>query len=303
MKLNNQHYFSRLVFFTFNLEYEAAQAPQIKPFLKLTFAFCAHDSVCCSPRIRLCWDSTGLCGLCSPHPSFQLQLAVVLFRAEGGRKKSEGNWKDSERKWRSTGLCPGSFPRVAVLSLQQRRSVALCVAQWFLNMCPSRSNSSLRRPPNKHTFWTSFFCPFPPLPSILLSPSHPLRFISMADGLCRAVGIQYFHDVSQTHLGLNILFTSSQHSENHNNTELRQKFRTHYSLFRSQPRSKSSPLLCHDVFRKQSLLLLLFSQSIGYMFWCHALWANLPAATSETVMVVHKITELKKKKGAMWYSK
>lgn len=75
----------------------------------------------------------------------------------------------------------------------------------------------------------------------------------MADGLRRALGIQDFHDVSQTHLGLNILFTSSQHSENRKNTELRQKFRTHYSLLRSQPRLKSSPLLCHHVFRKDSL--------------------------------------------------
>ncbi len=146
--------------------------------------------------------------------------------------------------------------------------------------------------PPKHTnahFGQGEHLSFPRSPCFAPSPRlHSLRFILMADDLRRAVGLQYFYDVSQTHLGLNILFTSSQHSENHNNTELRQKFRTHYSLFRSQPRSKSSPLLCHDVFRKQTPSLRLFSTfSNIYVLSCHALGANLPATTSEAILLVH----------------
>lgn len=137
----------------------------------------------------------------------------------------------------------------AILSRRRCLSVAPRVARWLINMRPSRGiTAASEKPANKHTnahFGQQKHFSFP-LSSPLSSPSPSLRFISTADDLCRAVGLQYFHDVSQTHLGLNILFTSSQHSENHNNTELRQKFRTHYSLFRSRPRSKSSPspLLC-----------------------------------------------------------
>lgn len=151
-------------------------------------------------------------------------------------------------------------PRVTVLSLQRRLSVALCVAPCLFKHVPVTQDSSQSLETNTPTHildGRNIFLSHSPLPS---PPPASLHFSSMADGLCRAVGLQYFHDVSQTHLGLNILFTSSQHSENHNNTELRQKFRTHYSLFRSRPRSKSSPspLLCPVVCRLQTLLLLLF---------------------------------------------
>lgn len=159
--------------------------------------------------------------------------------------------------------CFQVFPRVAVLSLQQRLSVTLCVAQWLINtsrrMTPAfrkslQTNTSMHFVQQKQTF--------PSLPPhSLISPIHPcsLCIISMADGVCGAVGLQLFHDVSQTHLGLNILFTSSQHSENHNNTELKHKFKTHYSLFRSRLRSKSSPspLLHRVIFRETTLYLMI----------------------------------------------
>lgn len=170
-----------------------------------------------------------------------------MQREKRRRKKGERR-KKSERKRRSAGLCPGSFPPFC--GCFYLFSVAACVAQWLTNMCPSRrkppASESLQTNTQTHIVDSSIFLSL----AFLSHPSHPLHFISMADSLCKAVGLQYFHDVSQTHLGLNILFTSSQHSENHNITELRQKFRTHYSLFRSRPRSKSSPsaLLSYIVF-------------------------------------------------------
>lgn len=155
-----------------------------------------------------------------------------------------------------------------VLSLQQRLSVALCVAQWLINMCPSRRISPASEQTHQRTFWTAenIFLPLP-------SPPHPLPSISFRWLMVCAElwALQYFHDVSQTHLGLNILFTSSQHSENHNNTEPRQKFRTHYSLFRSRPRSKSSPspLLCHPPSSER--LCYCFSFSNPHVLLCQAL--------------------------------
>lgn len=159
--------------------------------------------------------------------------------------RSERNWKkDSERiRWSVSRFFLFVSPHVAILSLQQRLSVAPCVAQWLINMCPSRriTLASENLQTHQHTFWTAETSFLPPL----YHPSHPLPSIPFWWLMVCAElwALQYFHDVSQTHLGLNILFTSSQHSENHNNTELRQKFRTHYSLFRSRPRLKSSPSL------------------------------------------------------------
>lgn len=210
-----------------------------------------------SQNPAVCWDGSGLCGSSSSIPPPVSCGPISWGRTKDERGKLKRQWKKMEIHWSVSRF----FPRVAVLSLQQRRSESVCGPAAYKHVPVTQDNSSLQRPPNKHTnaHFGHLTLPPPILYSPFSQPSPSLRFISMADGLCRAVGIQYFHDVSQTHLGLNILFTSSQHSENHNNTELRQKFRTHYSWLRSQPRLKSSPLLCHDVFRKQSLLLLLFS--------------------------------------------
>lgn len=109
-------------------------------------------------------------------------------------------------------------------------------------------------PPEEHFGRAETSSPSLPLfspPTSLVSPTRPLLSISfsMADfGLCGAVGLRCFRGASQTHLGLDILFTSSQHSENHNNTELRQKFTAHYSLFRSRPRSNSESGLWYSFF-------------------------------------------------------
>lgn len=194
-------------------------------------------------------QDSGLCASSSSIPPPVSCGPISWGRTKEERGKLKRQWKKMEIHWSVSRF----FPRVAVLSLQQRRSESVCGPAAYKHVPVTQDNSSLQRPPNKHTntHFGHLTLPPPLLHSPFSQPSPSLRFISMADGLCRAVGIQYFHDVSQTHLGLNILFTSSQHSENHNNTELRQKFRTHYSLLRSRPRLKSSPLLCHDVFRKQ----------------------------------------------------
>lgn len=114
----------------------------------------------CRSRTLLCLDSHGLCSSCSccppPHPTVLLQLTVILFHAEGeGKEETEEEWveteKEVERRRRSAGLCPCFPPHVAVLSLQQRLSVALCVAQWLRNMCPSRRiTPASEKLPNKH---------------------------------------------------------------------------------------------------------------------------------------------------------
>lgn len=84
-------------------------------------------------------------------------------------------------------------------------------------MCPSRRIAPASKQTHQRTLLDiSFPLPRTPLrpPSLTTHPppSPPFHF----DGLmvCAELwALQYFHDVSQTHLGLNILFTSSQHSE------------------------------------------------------------------------------------------
>lgn len=81
-------------------------------------------------------------------------------------------------------------------------------------------------------------CPFflnPYLPTQPIQPSQPthptfsLYFIQTTDGS----GAQRVHEVSQTHLGLNILFTNPQQSANRNNSELmREKVRNSLQFVR-----------------------------------------------------------------------
>lgn len=90
--------------------------------------------------------------------------------------------------------------------------------------------------------------------------------------------------------------------KNHNNTELRQKFRTHYSLSRSQPKVEVLPV-CRRVFRKAQTVsgrLPPLSAAMAYIFLYHALYGRLPAAPSEAA-VVRNIAEPKKKGGHMWH--
>lgn len=75
------------------------------------------------------------------------------------------------------------FPHVAILSLQQRLSVAVCVAQWLINMCPSRSMSPASEGLQTNTpthildsrnIFLSLLSP--PLPSLPLIPFPPFHF-------------------------------------------------------------------------------------------------------------------------------
>ncbi len=110
-----------------------------------------------------------------------MQRETTRERKKGGdRRRVRETEKDRERKWRSSGLCPGFSPRVAVLSLQQRLSVALCVAQ-HINMCPSRritpASESLQTNTNAHFGQQKHLSfPFSPLPPIPF-PSVSLRWL------------------------------------------------------------------------------------------------------------------------------
>lgn len=99
------------------------------------------------------------------------------------REKQKRRQMKSERNWKRQNplVCVQVFlfvsPHVAILSLQQHLSVALCVAQWLINMCPSRritlASESLQT--YQRTFWTaetSFLPPLSPLPPIPFPPFH-----------------------------------------------------------------------------------------------------------------------------------
>lgn len=110
--------------------------------------------------------------------------------------------------------------------------------------------------PAKHTiahsfffhFWTAQTSLFPRPLLLLLLPC--LRFISMADGFAAELWAYGTFMMRAKPIWDSISCLPALSTlKNHNNTEPRQKFRTHYSLFRSQPRSK--PLLRYSAVRSR----------------------------------------------------
>lgn len=98
---------------------------------------------------------------------------------KGGRKKggeTEEEWEKTEIRWSVSRFFP---PCVAVLSLRRRLSVAPCVAQWLINMCPSRRITLASESLQTHTA-THILDRRNIFLSLSLSSLPPLRFISMA---------------------------------------------------------------------------------------------------------------------------
>lgn len=89
---------------------------------------------------------------------------MIRFHAEREGEEEE-EWEKAELLW---SVSRPFSPRVDVLSLQQRLSVALRVAQWLTNMRPSRRISPVSEKASKTNTPTQFldssniFLPFPP---------------------------------------------------------------------------------------------------------------------------------------------
>lgn len=205
-------------------------------------------------------------------------------RKGGDRWRKRETEKDSERKWRSSGLCPGFSPRVAVLSLQQRLSVALCVAQ-YINMYPSRritpASESFQTNTNAHFGQQKHLSfPFSPLPPHPL-PSVSFRWLMVCAELWAystfMMWAKPIWDSISCLPALSTLKTTTILSRGRSSELI--------SLFRSRPRSKSSP---SPLLWEQTLLLMLFFLCLFPIYICFhvTLWEqNLPENTSEAVIM------------------
>lgn len=175
------------------------------------------------------------------------------------QKQSERNWKRcwgrTEVRWSTSRFLP---PRPLYLF----SNVLVLLPMWpsaYQHEPVTQDNSSLRKPPNKHRliFWTAetSFSPHLSLPS-LPPPFPPFHFGGWWCVQSSGPPVLSWCEPKPIWDSISCLPALST-LKNHNNTELRQKFWTHYSLPRSRPRSKSSPSpsLSHDVFSKNTLLL------------------------------------------------
>lgn len=254
----------------------------------------------CRPRILLCWDNPGLCSSFShtvPPPP-PLWLTVIRFHAEREKKREEERRvrKTGGKKRRSAGLCPGFvffFSRVAVLSLQRHLSAAVCVAQWLIKHVPvTQDSSSLQTNTPTHTFGHLFpSSPYSPPPSFAHHPPAPFPSVSFRwlDGLCGAVGLTVLSWCEPNPSGtqypvyqLSALWKTTTILSRGRSSELITVCSGHSqgrSLLRYSTAVSSESRLCY------CCRFLFFASSPFpnlYMFLCHALWANLPAATSRS---------------------
>lgn len=243
----------QLLTFSFSCTSSASYA------LNIFFSLSIH------PWVSLCWKShVFFVARCPPPPPYErvLQLNVILFHAEEEKKTERHKKGESDRK-RCWGngyplVCVQDSPHVAVLSLQQHPSVAFCVAQWLLNTRPSRritpaseslqTNTPTRILDSRKTSCLALLLTSPPL-----TPFPQFHF----DGWWRVQSCgppvlswcepKPIWDSISCLPALSTLKTTTILSWG-------RKFRTHYSLFRSRPRSKSSPpaSICCVVYRVKS---------------------------------------------------
>lgn len=177
---------------------------------------------------------------------------------------------------------------MTILSIPHHLSVDLCGPVACKYVPVTQDISSRLEPPNKipnSCCWkaeTSF------------SPTHVLPSVSF-QGLMVCTKLwssSTFFMRAKTHQGLDILFTSSQQSENHSTTELSQKFRTHYALFRSPPRSNfSSSFLASPQCPQKTDCSWHFFSLQPNMFSSHTPRANLLATSAGAAVVVHLISD------------
>lgn len=121
-----------------------------------SFAFCEDDSVYSSYHL-LPFQNSALQGrhwsLCSAFPSSSIPTpdSCGPISCGGGRKREERGKLKLQRKWRSTGLWPGSCPPTWPFYLFSSVIVLLCVWPVADKHVPvTQDNSGLRRPPIKH---------------------------------------------------------------------------------------------------------------------------------------------------------
>lgn len=94
---------------------------------------------------------------------------------------------------------------------------------------------------------------FPHLSPLITCP--PFHFDGYCFSVCRVVGLQDFHFVSQNSSGTQYPVYQLSAVREPQKTALSQKFRTNYSTLRSQSRSTFSPPLSLTLFSENRLLL------------------------------------------------
>lgn len=221
----------------------------------------------------------------SPLHAVLLQLNVILFHAEEGKKTKRHKKGESDRKrcWEKNGyplVCVQDSPHVAVLSLQQRLSVAFCVAQWLLNTRPSRritpASESLQTNTPTHILdsrKTSCLALLLTSPPLIPFPQFHFdgwwRVQSCGPPVLSWCEPKPIWDSISCLPALSTLKTTTIVSWG-------RKFRTHYSLFRSRPRSKSSPpaSICCVVYRVKSAAFAFSIQSIHVLISHACFWSR-----------------------------
>lgn len=180
----------------------------------------------------------------------------------GGKKDGETQegWERQKGCWGKNGyplVCVQDSPHVAVLSLQQRPSVAFCVAQWLLNTRPShritpaseslQTNTPTRIFDSRKTSCLALLTSPPPIPFPPFHFDGWWRVQSCGPPVLSWCEPKPIWGSISCLPALSTLKTTTILSWG-------RKFRTHYSLFRSRPRSKSSPpaSICCVVYRVKS---------------------------------------------------